>query len=55
MHYLQPNAYAEESKRYNKALEKLTRAKEVWYEHTVEEAHKIKALRQQLSDAKRLH
>ena len=45
MHYLQPNTNAQESKRHNKALEQLDRAKEAWYEHTVEKTNKIKALR----------
>ena len=34
--HLEPNAYAEESKRHNRGLEQLAKKKEVWYEHTVE-------------------
>lgn len=34
-----------------RTLEQLARAKEAWYEHTVEKTNKVKTLRQQLSDA----
>ena len=51
MHYLEPNAYAEESERHNRALEKLAIAKEKCYENQVERKNKIQELRQQLSDA----
>ena len=51
MHYLEPNAYAEESKRHNEALEKLALAKEKWYENQVQNKNRIQELRQQLSDA----
>ena len=51
MPYLEHNVYAKESKRHNLAIEKLTQAKEKWYEHQVEQKNKTQELRQQLSDA----
>lgn len=52
MHYVEPNAYAEESKHHNKAMEKLVKDNKAWYEHTVEKANKLKQMREELSDAK---
>ena len=50
MRYLEPNAYAEESKRHNRVLEELAKAKEKWYENQVEQKNKIQQLRQELSE-----
>ena len=48
---LDKNGYEDEMKRHNLAMEKLTAAKEKWYEKQVENKNKIDLLRQQLSDA----
>ena len=45
------NGYANEMKRHNQAMEKLTAAKEKWYEKQVENKNKIDLLRQQSSHA----
>ena len=50
MHYIEPNAYAEEYNRHDRALEQLAKQKQAWNEHIVEKANRIKELRQQLSD-----
>ena len=43
--------YEKEIKRHNEAMEKLTKAKEKWYEEQVNNKEKIEMLRQQASDA----
>ena len=47
---LDKNGYEDEMKRHNLAMEKLTLAKEKWYEKQVENKNKIDLLCQQLSD-----
>ncbi|CAB4008748.1 Hypothetical predicted protein [Paramuricea clavata] len=49
---LNRGGYEEEMKRHNKAMEKLSRAKEKWYERQVEKKNRIAILRQELADAK---
>ena len=49
---LNHSGYEDEMKRNNKALEKLARAKERWYESQVEKKNRIAILRQELVDAK---
>ncbi|CAB4011731.1 Hypothetical predicted protein [Paramuricea clavata] len=49
---LNHSGYEAEMKRHNKALEKLAKAKEKWYESQVEEKNRIAVLRQELADAK---
>ena len=49
--YLDKNGYEDEMKRHNLAMEKLTAAKEKWYENQVAKKNEIELLRQQLSDA----
>ena len=48
--YLDKNGYEDEMKRHNLAMEKLTAAKEKWYENEVAKKNEIQLLRQQLSD-----
>ena len=48
---LDKNGYEDEMKRHNLAMEKLTAAKEKWYESQVAKKNEIDLLRQQLSDA----
>ena len=48
---LDENGYKDEMKRHNLAMEKLTAAKEKWYENQVEKKNEMELLRQQLSDA----
>ena len=43
--------YEEEIRRHNQAMEKLSEAKEKWYENQVEKKNDIESLRRQLSDA----
>ena len=50
-HKLDKNGYEKEMKRHNKAMEKLQKDREAWYEKTVEKKNKIALLRQQLIDA----
>ncbi|CAB3982834.1 Hypothetical predicted protein [Paramuricea clavata] len=49
---LNHSGYKDEMKRHNKALEKLAKAKEKWYESQVEKKNRIAILRQELADAK---
>ena len=49
---LNHGGYEDEMKRHNKALEKLAKAKEKWYERQVEKKNRIAILRQELADAK---
>ena len=48
---LNHTGYEKEIKRHNKAMEKLAKDKEKWYEEQVERKEEIEKLRQQLSDA----
>ena len=48
---LNHSGYEKEIKRHNEAMEKLSEAKEKWYEKQVEKKEEIEKLRQQLSDA----
>lgn len=48
---LDENGYKEEMKRHNLAMEKLTVAKEKWYENQARKKNEMELLRQQLSDA----
>ena len=48
---LDKNGYEDEMKRHNLAMEKLTAAKQKWYENQVAKKNEIDLLRQQLSDA----
>ena len=50
-HKLDKNAYEDEMKRHNLAMEKLQKAKEKWYEKTVEKNNKVALLWQRLNDA----
>ena len=45
------SGYEEEIRRHNKAMEKLSAAKEKWYERQVEKKNEIQELCQELSDA----
>ena len=45
------SGYEEEIRRHNIAMEKLSAAKEKWYERQVEKKNEIQELRQELSDA----
>ncbi|CAB4044473.1 Hypothetical predicted protein [Paramuricea clavata] len=49
---LNRSGYEDEMKRHNKALEKLAKAEEKWYESQVEKKNRIAILRQGLVDAK---
>ena len=49
--FLDKNGYEDEMKRHNLAMEKLTAAKEKWYENEVAKKNEMQLLRQQLSDA----
>jgi uncharacterized protein HemX len=49
---LNHGGYEDEIKRHNRALEKLAKAKEKWYESQVEKKNRIAILRQELTDAK---
>ena len=49
---LDENGYKDEMKRHNLAMEKLTEAKEKWYENQVNKKNEMELLRQQLSDVK---
>ncbi|CAB3987043.1 Hypothetical predicted protein [Paramuricea clavata] len=49
---LSHSGYEGEMKRHNKALEKLAKAKEKWYESQVEKKNRIAILRQELANAK---
>ena len=49
---LNRGGYEDEMKRHNKAIEKLSKAKERWYESQVEKKNRIAILRQELADAK---
>jgi chromosome segregation ATPase len=49
---LNHSGYEDEMKRHNKALEKLTKAKEKLYESQVEKKNRIAILRQEIVDAK---
>ena len=49
--FLDKNGYEDEMKRHNLAMEKLTAAKEQWYENEVAKKNEMQLLRQQLSDA----
>ena len=48
---LNHSGYQKEINRHNEALEKLSKAKEKWYEEQVKKKHKIEMLRRQASDA----
>ena len=48
---LDKNGYAEEMKRHNLALEKLAKAKELFYENEVREHDKIQELQRRLDEA----
>ena len=48
---LDKNGYEDEMKRHNLAMEKLTAAKQKWYENQVAKKNEIDLLRKQLSDA----
>ena len=48
---LNHTGYEKEIKRYNIAMEKLTRDKEKWYEKQIQRKEYLEKLRQQLSDA----
>ena len=48
---LNHTGYEKEIKRHNKAMEKLAKDKEKWYEEQVKRKEEIEKLRQQLSDA----
>ena len=48
---LNHRGYEDEIKRHNKAIEKLTKAKEAWYEREVARKDRMAQLRLELSDA----
>ena len=48
---LNHRGYEDEMKRHNKAIEKLAKAKEAWYEREVKRKDKIQELRLKLNDA----
>ena len=48
---LNHRGYEAEMKRHNKAIKKLTQAKEEWYEREVKRKDRIAQLRQELTDA----
>ena len=48
---LNHSGYEKEIKRHNEAIEKLSKAKEKWYEEQVNKKEKIEILRQEASDA----
>ena len=48
---LNHSGYESEIKRHNEAMEKLSKAKEKWYEDQVKKKDKIEMLRRQASDA----
>ena len=50
-HKLDKNAYEKEMERHDRAMEKLSKKKEKWYESTVGKKNKIALLRQKLQDA----
>ena len=49
-HLQVPDSYSNRSMRHNLAMEKLTEAKEKWYENQVNKKNEMELLRQQLSD-----
>ena len=49
-HKLDKNGYEKEMERHDKAMEKLSKEKEKWYESDVEKKNKIALLRQKLQD-----
>ena len=51
MRLLEPNAYSEESKRHNRAMEKLSSAKEKWQEKKIEEKNEMAHQAKKLNDA----
>ena len=51
MHLLEPNAFAGESKRHNKAMEKLALAKEKWQEAEIDNRNRQAAMARRLSVA----
>ena len=48
---LNHSGYEKEIKRHNEAMEKLSKAKEKWYEEQVKKKDKIEMLRRQASDS----
>ena len=50
-HKLDKNGYEKEMERHGRAMEKLNKEKEKWYESTVERKNMIALLRQKLQDA----
>ena len=48
---LNKEGYSDEMRRHNEAMEKLTKAKEAWYEREVERKNRIAQLRQEVQDA----
>ena len=48
---LNKEGYKEEMRRHNEAMEKLTKAKEAWYEREVARKDRMAQLRQQVQDA----
>ena len=51
MRLIEPNAFAEESKRHNRAMEKLSLAREKWQEKKIEEKNEMAHQEKRLSDA----
>ena len=50
-HLLDKNGYSDEIKRHNKAMENLTRAREIWYEEETRRKDEIAQKRQELIEA----
>ena len=50
-HKLDKSGYEAEMERHNRAMEKLNKEKEKWYEQQIEKKNKIALLRQKLLDA----
>ena len=48
---LDKEGYNDEMRQHNEAIEKLTKAKEAWYEREVERKNRMAQLRQEVQDA----